>query len=141
MAEIPQPPSVGKALFETDQPVEALKAYHALLAPHLDQIRDALGTLTLKENLGALVPEASTVTAGTDGDLPNAFVACSFTPLLVFFRAEELDAAKRPTGLFVGGSAMWNSSPRTREQGFQVTRAPGLTSGTSYTITFVALPG
>lgn len=138
MADIPQPPSVSKALFESE---DALKAYHALLGPHLEQLRDALGTLTLKENLGALVPEASTVTAGTDGALPNAFVACSFTPLLVLFRAEELDTAKRPTGLFIGGSAMWNSSPRTRQQGFQVTRAPGLTSGKSYAVTFVAIPG
>lgn len=138
MAEVPQPPTVGKALFDGEEP---LKSYHALLAPHLDQLRDALGALTLKENLGATVPEPFTVVAGVDGALTGVFVPCAFSPLLVFFRAEELDTQKKPTGLVTGGSPLWNTSPRTSEQGFQVMKAPGLTSGKSYAVTFVALPG
>jgi hypothetical protein len=138
MAEVPQPPTVGKAVLAESEP---LKAYHALLSPHLDQLRDALGALTLKENLGATVPEPFTVVAGTDGALSGVFVPCSFAPLLVFFRAEELDTQKKPTGLFTGGSPLWSTSPRTSEQGFQVTKAPGLTATKSYAVTFVALPG
>jgi hypothetical protein len=138
MADIPQPPTVGKALFDGADP---LKAYHALLAPHLDQLRDALGALTLKENLGATVPDPFTVVAGPDGALSGVFVPCSFAPLIVWFRAEELDTQKKPTGLFIGGSPLWSTSPRTSEQGFQVTKAPGLTATKSYAVTFVALAG
>lgn len=138
MAEAPQPPSVGKALLAESEP---LKAYHGLMAPFHEQVRDALGALTLRENLGAVVSEPAVAVAGPNGDLSGVFVPAGFTPLLVLFRAEELDAAKRPTGLFIGGGALWSTSPRTGEQGFQVTRAPGLTNGTTYAVTFVAFPG
>lgn len=138
MADIPQPPNVGAKILNESEP---LKAYHGLLAPFHDQIRDALGSLTLKDNLGAVVTDPAPFTADTDGALTGAIIPASFAPLEVRFRAEELDAAKRPTGIFTGGGAVWSTSPRTGEQGVQVVRAPGLTSGKTYSVTFVALPG
>jgi hypothetical protein len=138
MADIPQPPVPSKALLAESEP---LKAYHGLMGPFLDQLQDAMTSLTLAENFQAMVTAPATVTAGTDGALTGVVVPAGFTPLLVFFRAEELDAARRTTGVVIGGSAQWNTTPRTNEQGFQVTKAPGLTSGTAYSVTFVALLG
>ena len=138
MAEIPQPPNPGKKILDASEP---LNAYHGLMAPFLGQIRDAFGELTFKDNHGAVVTDSTTITSGPDGALTGVFVAAGFAPLVVLFRAEQLDAAKRSTGSFIGGVAQWSTSPRTSEQGFQVLKAPGLSDGVLYAMTFIALPG
>lgn len=138
MAPIPQPPAPGRKLLDGSEP---LKGYHGAMAPFFEQIRAAFEGLALGENFGGVVTEPFTVTAGVDGALTGVFVAAGFAPLVVFFRAEEIDSAKRPTGSFVGGSAQWSTTPRTAEQGFQVMKAPGLRDTISYSVTFIALPG
>lgn len=138
MSTPPQPPAIPRKTIEESEP---LKAYHALMLPFYEQLRDALGEVRFKDNHGAVVTEPTAFTAGASGALTGAFVPCTFQPLAVWFRAEAIDAAKRPTGVFIGGSAYWNTAPRSGEQGFTVTTAPGLTNGTTYLMTFIALPG
>lgn len=138
MSAIPQPPNVGKKVLEESEP---LKAYHNLLAPFFDQVRSAFETLTFKDNHGAVVTDATTVTAGADGALSGVFVAAGFAPLVVLFRAELLDSLNRSTGSFVGGVAQWSTSPRSSEQGFQVTKASGLVEHSVYSLTLIALLG
>ena len=138
MAEIPQPPSVGKKLLEESEP---LKHYHGLVGPYLEQLRDVLLTLRMRDNHGGALTDPASVTAGVDGALTGVFVPADFQPLLVFFSAEELGAAQRRTGLFTAGLAQWNSNGRADAAGFQVVKAPGLTNGTTYSVTFLAIPG
>lgn len=138
MSEIPQPPTVGKKLLEESEP---LKQYHALVGPYLEQLRDVLLTLRMRDNHGGALTDPATVTAGVDGALSGVFVAADFQPLLVFFSAEELGAAQRRTGLFISGMAQWSSTGKAEAAGFQVTKAPGLTNGTTYSVTFLAIPG
>lgn len=138
MAEIPQPPTPGKKILDESEP---LKAYHGLMGPFLEQLRIAFGALTLKDNHGALVTDPTAITPGAGGALSGVFVAAGFSPLLVFYRAELLDNAKRPTGTFIGGVAEWSTAPRSGEQGFAVTKAVSLSSGAAYSVTFLALQG
>lgn len=139
MAELSPPPTPPRGVLDESEPLEK---YHRLMGPWLSQVRDALAALTLQQNHGALVTDPITVTAGTDGDLgAQVAITVPFTPLLVFFRAEALDASRRPTGVFLGGMATWSGTARGSEQGISVTRGPGLASGTSYSMTVVALPG
>lgn len=139
MSELAQPPAPAKATLQASQP---LAKYHEQLGPWFSQVRDAIMSSTLKENMGAVVTDPITVTAGADGDLTGQItVPASFNPLLVLFRAEILDASKRPTGVFVGGSATWTSSLKDGGASISVTRAPGLTEDASYAVTVVAIPG
>ena len=139
MADLSAPPSIPKATFDSDA---GLKKYHAQLAPWLDQVHGALSSLTLAQNLGAVIPEPITVTAGVDGALGSqASCTAPFAPLLVLFRAEALDSSKKPTGVIVGGLPTWSATMKGGDQSVTVSKAPGLVSGTSYAMTLVLLPG
>lgn len=137
MADLPSLPAFPKSLLQ-DSPELARLAQ--LLTPYFQQINGALERITLKENLGAFVSGATTLTAGTDGSL-SVDLPVSFTPQLVFFKAEEIDSQKKPTGAVLNGMAFWSTAGKEAGQGIRATRAPGLTSGTAYAVTFIALPG
>lgn len=139
MSSIPQPPTPSKAILQGNQ----LQKYQDQLAPWFDQLRGALGALTLKENHGAVVSEPTNVVAGESGAISNRqlVLAVPFLPLAVLFRAEVLDGNRKSTGSFVGGCAAWKSSTKDGEQSLEITQAPGLASGTAYSMTVVAIPG
>lgn len=136
MSNVSQVPTPAKAILEENQ----LQRYHGAMRPWFDQVQELLGGLTLADNLGAVVSPPAQVTAGADGVLTGVFLPCSFYPLLVFWRAEVLDSASRPTSVFSCGFCQWNTTPRGTEQGLNLTKAVGLLPG-AYSVTFLALPG
>lgn len=140
MSELAQPPNPGRELLEE---LEPLKKYHSAMGPWFDQVASAVGNLSLRDNLGATLSDALTVTAGAGGALgQQAFVALQFAPFLVFYRAEQLDAAKKPTGAVVCGGAAWTPGTRSDEgQGIYITTASGLTDTVTYSLTAIAIPG
>lgn len=140
MSELAQPPNPGRELLNESEP---LKQYHGTLAPWFEQVAGAISVLSFKENFGATLSDVITVTAGASGALgQQAFVPLQFSPFLIFYRAEQLDAAKKPTGLFTSGMASWTAGTRTEEgEGIYITTAHGLTDTVTYSLTAIALPG
>jgi hypothetical protein len=139
MSDLSQPPVPARATFEESEP---LRRYHGTMGPWFEQVHTAVGSLTMRENLGGVPAEAVAITAGASGALGTQVVLITpFTPLAIIFRAEALDANKKPTGVFIGGLASWTGVARGGDQSITVTTAPGLTNGIAYTMTVLALPG
>jgi hypothetical protein len=139
MSELAQPPNPGRELLNQSEP---LKQYHGTMSSWFDQVAAAVGALSLKENFGATLSDALTVTAGAGGALgQQAFVPLQFSPFLVLYVAEQLDAAKKPTGLFTCGGASWTAGTRSEEgEGIYITTASQLSNGTTYSLTAICLP-
>jgi hypothetical protein len=135
MAEIPRPPEMSKA------DLADLARYHRKLGEYLEQLTRAQGELTLAENLGALVTEATPIQV-----VSNAFgtggveVPCSFEPILVFFKAKALDNNGRTTGTVVNGSVTsWRTGTLSGADGFTI--VSGTLADGRYSVVFIALRG
>lgn len=138
MAILEAPPNPGKTLLSKD---ENLQRYHGTMEAWFSRVSYALNGLDLA-NLGVVVSDPLTVTAGASGALgTQAFVPLNFDPILVLYRAEELDSAKRSTGIVICGGAQWLGGVEGEQgDGIRLTAASQLANNTTYRLTAICFP-
>lgn len=136
MADIPQPPTMTK------KDLADLIAYHAKVGEYLRQLTDALGGITFKDNLGALITEPAAVTVDGSGafGITGIEVPCSFEPQLVIAKASKVDGNGRSTGEVYNTCVSWRIGTRSGADGFTALSGQAYASG-PHNVTIIAFPG